>query len=32
MPHIPKELVCLLLLLPLLDRLWKQWKDRNGRQ
>lgn len=31
MPHIPNNWMLLLLLLPLADRLWKFWKERNGR-
>ena len=30
MPHIPNNLLLLLLLLPLLDRLWQEWKNRWG--
>ena len=30
MPHIPNNLLLLLLLLPLLDRLWQEWKHRWG--
>ena len=29
MPHLPSNLVLLLLLLPLADRLWKAWKNRD---
>lgn len=29
MPHIPDNLLLLLLLLPLVDRLWKAWRDRR---
>ena len=31
MPHLPNNLILLLLLLPLADRLWKYWKNRSGR-
>ena len=29
MPHMPDNLLLLLLLLPALDRLWKAWRDRK---
>ncbi len=29
MPHVPNNLLLLLLLLPFLDRLWKKWRDRR---
>ena len=29
MPHVPNNLLRLLLLLPLADRLWKMWKDHH---
>ncbi len=29
MPHVPNHLLLLLLLLPLLDRFWKLWRDRG---
>ncbi len=29
MPHVPNNLLLLLLLLPLADRLWKVWKDHH---
>lgn len=32
MPHIPNELVYLLLLLPFLVRVWNWWNDRGGKQ
>jgi len=30
MPHVPNNLLLLLLLLPLLDRLWKERNNRRG--
>lgn len=29
MPHVPDNLLLLLLLLPVLDRLWKKWRNRK---
>jgi hypothetical protein len=29
MPRVPNNLLLLLLLLPLADRLWKMWRDRK---
>lgn len=29
MPHVPNNLLLLLLLLPALDRLWKAWRGRR---
>lgn len=29
MPHVPDNLLLLLLLLPALDRLWKKWRNRK---
>ncbi len=29
MPRVPNNLLLLLLLLPLADRLWKMWGDRK---
>lgn len=29
MPHLPDNLVLLLLLLPALTRLWEAWKNRD---
>ncbi len=31
MPRVPNQLVLLLLLLPLLDRLWNAWRGRKER-